>query len=79
MAETQQRGLHFIENLQVHHLPPYDDTGGKAMFQKVINDRTEQLLRHEKPRIQRTHAFPLPAHVSFNFCQTEACVIGKTK
>jgi hypothetical protein len=82
-------GLYFIEDLQVQHTPHFDDTGGKAVFQKIINDWTEQLLQHatfrrnkqkgerQQEARERKHAFPLPAHVSFIFCQAEACVIGK--
>jgi hypothetical protein len=66
-------GLYFIEDLQVQHKRGYDDTRGKANMQKIIGDWTQQLLK----KSSAGHEFPIPPHVSFIFCQEEACVISK--
>lgn len=72
-------GLYFIEDMSVGRGAPWkdwvDDTNGKAVVVDVVKDWIEQLTVPQTYRKPVEH--PLPAEVSFVFCQQEACVIGK--
>lgn len=72
-------GLYFLEDLQVGREGGYEDSRGQAVMSDIIQAWIEQLLVEHPYTLKSADRFPLPSGVESIFCQSQACVVIKSR